>query len=453
MNPDTFRMLWAGGVIVLLVLLVSLLGLHPFLALLTVAIVLGIGCGLPFGQTVSEFQTGFGDTMKYVGIIIGLGTMLGTLLVRSGGADALANALARAGKKETVGYRVFFASLIVGLPLFFEVGFVLLVPIAYALAREMKISIIRVGLPMLAGLSVAHGLVPPHPAPTLAVGSLHAEMGRTIMLAIILGIPIGFISGPFFANFAARWVPLPPPDTFTAHEAERASAEAASAGRRPSLAAVLFCVLLPVVLMMAKSLVDTNIPDKTATLRAIFDFAGDPIMALFWAVLAGLILLGMGSGSTFRGANQSAGSGLGDIAGILLIVGAGGGFKQMLIATKVAAALGAWALSAHLSPLILGWLAAVLVRLATGSATVATITAVGLMTPIAAANPGVNKELLVLAIGCGSVFLSHVNDAGFWLVKEYFRMSVPETFKTWSLMETLISVVGLGFVMLASLVL
>lgn len=451
MNPDAYRMLWAGGSIVILVLLVSLFGLHPFLALLTVALILGLGCGLPFGETVSNFQTGFGDTMKYVGIIIGLGTMLGTLLVRSGGADALANALARAGKKETVGYRVFFASLIIGLPLFFEVGFVLLVPIAYALAREMKISMIRVGLPMLAGLSVAHGLVPPHPAPTLAVGSLHAEMGKTIMLAIALGIPIGFISGPFFANFAARWVPLGPPETFTAQEAERASAEAASAGRRPSLGAVLFCVLLPVILMMAKSVVDTNIPDKTATMRVIFDFLGDPIMALFWAVLAALIFLGVGSGLTFRKANAAAASGLGDIAGILLIVGAGGGFKQMLIATKVAAALGAWALSAHLSPLILGWLAAVLVRLATGSATVATITAVGLMTPIADANPTVSKELLVLAIGCGSVFLSHVNDAGFWLVKEYFRMTVPETFKTWSLMETLIAVVGLGFVMLASL--
>ena len=206
MNPDTFRMMWAGGAIVLLVLLVSLLGLHPFLALLTVALVLGIGCGLPFGQTVSEFQTGFGDTMKYVGIIIGLGTMLGTLLVRSGGADALANALARAGRKETVGYRVFFASLIIGLPLFFEVGFVLLVPIAYALAREMKISIIRVGLPMLAGLSVAHGLVPPHPAPTLAVGSLHAEMGRTIMLAVDVALgarrETGDLPAEFFADGA-----------------------------------------------------------------------------------------------------------------------------------------------------------------------------------------------------------------------------------------------------------
>ncbi|MBV9127653.1 MAG: hypothetical protein JO117_06145, partial [Verrucomicrobia bacterium] len=416
MTPESLHMLWAAISIVILVLLVSLLGLHPFLALLTVSLMLGLSCGLPFGDTVAAFQTGFGDTMKSVGIIIGLGTMLGTLLVRSGGADALANALARAGKKETVGYRVFFASLIIGLPLFFEVGFVLLVPIAYALAREMKISIIRVGLPMLAGLSVAHGLVPPHPAPTLAVGSLHAEMGKTIMLAIILGIPIGFISGPFFANIAARWVPLPPPDAFTAQEAEHASAQAPSAARRPSLAAVLFCVLLPVVLMMAKSVVDTNIADKTATIRVVFDFLGDPMMALFWAVLAGLLFLGIGSGATFSKSNQIASTGLGDIAAILLIVGAGGGFKEMLKATKVADTMGHWALGAHFSPLIIGWLAAVLVRLATGSATVATITAVGLMAPITAADPTVSKELMVLAIGCGSVFLSHVNDAGFWLV-------------------------------------
>ena len=228
MSPEAFHMLWAGISILILVVMVSVFGLHPFLALLTVALILGLGCGLPFPATIAAFQKGFGDVMGYVGIIIGLGTMLGVLLVRSGGADALANALARSGRKETVGYRVFFASLIVGLPLFFEVGFVLLVPIAFALAREMQISLIRVGLPMLAGLSVAHGLVPPHPAPTLAVASLHADMGKTIMLAIVLGIPIGLISGPFFANFISRFVNLPPPSLTDRIEGERRRAARAS---------------------------------------------------------------------------------------------------------------------------------------------------------------------------------------------------------------------------------
>lgn len=455
-------MLWAAGCIVLLVGLVSGLGLHPFLALLAVSVVLGLGGGLPFGQTITEFERGFGDVMGHVGIVVGLGTMLGTLLVRSGGADTLAGAFARSGGVRTVPYKLFLASLLIGLPLFFEVGFVLLVPLAFALARQMNVSTVRIGLPMLAGLSVAHALTPPHPAPTLAVASLHADVGRTILWALALGLPLGLLAGPVFASLAARWVrtaavpvPVATATVTTTEPADAVAATEPATGQPPSVGATLFCVLLPVVLMMSRSLVEA-VTAGGSPLRGVFGLLGDPVAALFFAVLAGAVLLGRprsGGHTTFRELNAALGEGLGAIAAILLIVGAGGGLKQMLIATKVAATLGNWAASVGLSPLVLGWLAAALVRIATGSATVATITAVGIMTPIAAANPTVHRELLVLAIGSGSVILSHVNDAGFWLVKEYFGLSVADTFKTWTLMETLIAVGGLALVLAVNAIL
>jgi GntP family gluconate:H+ symporter len=345
---------------------------------------------------------------------------------------------------------------LIGLPLFFEVGFVLLVPLAFVISKRMDTPILRVGLPMLAGLSVAHALVPPHPAPTLAVAAFHADAGKTILYAILVGIPTGILAGPLFANFAAGWVHsgssagalFPGPDN--AEEPTRAETRSMAAPG-PSLPAVLTTILLPPALMMSRSLGDAFVPGQ-GFLKSLIDFVGDPIAALLIALFFGMYTLELRRGLSMERLDGILNKSLGAIAAVVLIVGAGGGFKEMLIATKISDLIGQWATQAHISPLLLGWGAAAVVRIATGSATVATITGAGIMAPIVQSNPAVSKELMVLAVGSGSIILSHVNDAGFWLVKEYFQLSLPDTFKSWTLMETLLSVLGLTFVLLLSLV-
>jgi GntP family gluconate:H+ symporter len=344
--------------------------------------------------------------------------------------------------------------------LFFEVGFVLLVPLAFAISKKMQTSILLIGLPMLAGLSIAHGLVPPHPAPTLAVSIFHADAGKTIFYAIIVGLPTGLLAGPVFALLVSRWITTGPKHgavlaaediaDIPAHEVG-AKHDAKGVDSAPSMGAVITTVLLPPVLMMSRSVADAFLPADNAA-RIFFDFAGDPIIALLIALFFAIYALGLRQGDDMGRIQEILNRALGPIAAVIVIVGAGGGFKEMLIATKIGDLIGHWAASAHISPLLLGWSAAALVRVATGSATVATITGAGIVAPIVQAEPGVNKELMVLATGAGSLILSHVNDAGFWLVKEYFQLSLPDTFKSWTAMKTLLSVLGLIFVLLLSLV-
>jgi GntP family gluconate:H+ symporter len=441
MASDPVRLAVVVIAILALIVLITKFRIHPFIALILASWFLGIACGLPLAEVIKHFEKGFGDVLSFVGIVIGLGAMLGGILISSGGADVLANDLIALG----------------GLPLFFEVGFVLLVPLAFVISKRMETPILRVGLPMLAGLSVAHALVPPHPAPTLAVATFHADAGKTILYAILVGIPTGILAGPVFANFAAGWIHsgtsagalFAGPES-VAEETNRAKARS-MAGPGPSLPAVLTTILLPPALMMSRSLADAFLSGQS-TLKSLIDFVGDPIAALLIALFFGMYALELRRGLTMDRLDGILNKSLGAIAAVVLIVGAGGGFKEMLIATKISELIGQWATQAHISPLLLGWGAAAVVRIATGSATVATITGAGIMAPIVQADPAVSKELMVLATGSGSIILSHVNDAGFWLVKEYFQLSLPDTFKSWTLMETLLSVLGLIFVLLLSLV-
>ena len=442
MSPDFLRVLAAAAAVLLLVVLIARFRLHPFLALLVATLALGLLGGLPPAEVVKNLERGFGDVLSFVGVVIGLGTMLGGLLVFSGGADRLAQALVSLGGVRWVPWTIFFAALLIGLPLFFEVGFVLLAPLVVTIAGRMRAPIVAVGLPMLAGLSIAHALVPPHPAPTLAAATFHADIGRTILYGLLIGIPVGLLAGPAYALVATRLF------GFTGRAASREPEEAAGERRLapPPLAAVLTAILLPPVLMMGRSIADLGLA-VGSTPRAIADFVGDPIVALLVAVLYGLYALGLRGGRSLGDLQAILGRSLEPIATVVLIVGAGGGFKQMLIAIKIGDLLGHAATAARLSPLLVTWMAAALVRIATGSATVATITASGITVPLMESNPGVSPELMVLATGSGSIILSHVNDAGFWLVKETFGLTLGETFKSWSAMETLLSLGGLAAVL------
>ncbi|WP_042401850.1 GntP family permease [Streptacidiphilus carbonis] len=436
--------------IAVIVALISWLKLHPFLALTVGSGVLAAVAGTPFDKLMTSFSTGFGATVTSVGLLIGLGAMLGKLLADSGGADIIADTvLARSGPR-SMPWAMALIAAVLGLPLFFEIGVVLLVPIVVLVARRGNLPLMRVGIPALAGLSVLHGLIPPHPGPLVAVSALHANLGVTLALGLLVAVPTLVVAGPLFARVAERWVgPLVLPPTDEADDADRA-AEAAERPR-PSFGATLGTILLPVVLMLGKALVDITVDNPKATPQRILDFVGSPLIALLLAVLVAMVTLGRAAGFDRGRISATAAASLGPIAGIVFIVGAGGGFKQTLVDVGVGNVVSSWATHLHISALLLGWLIAVLIRLATGSATVATITAAGIVAPLATGMSTTHTSLLVLAIGAGSLFFSHVNDAGFWLVKEYFGMSVGQTLKSWSAMETVISVVSIALILPLSL--
>ncbi|MFB0615255.1 GntP family permease [Streptomyces sp. AGS-58] len=429
-----------------IVLLITKYKLHAFLALTIGSLVLGAVAGAPLDKAITSFTIGLGTTVAGVGVLIALGAILGKLLADSGGADQLVDTiLDRAGGRAMPWAMVLIASVI-GLPLFFEVGIVLLIPVVLMVARRGNYSLMRIGIPALAGLSVMHGLIPPHPGPLVAIDALHANLGVTLAFGILVAIPTVIIAGPLFSKVAARWVDVPAPDRMLP---TRATDELE---RRPGFGATLATVLLPVVLMLAKALVDIVVDDTTDRTQRVFDIVGSPLIALLAAVLVGFFTLGRPAGFTRDRLQRTVDKGLMPIAGILLIVGAGGGFKQTLIDSGVGQMILDISRDWSIPALLLGWLIAVAIRLATGSATVATVSAAGLVAPLAADMSTTHTALLVLAIGAGSLFFSQVNDAGFWLVKEYFGLSVGQTLKTWSVMETIISVVGGGLVLLLSLV-
>lgn len=429
-----------------IVLLITKLKLHPFLALTLGSGLLAAVAGAPFDKLLSSFSTGFGATVASVGLLIGLGAMLGKLLADSGGANIIADTvLARSGRK-ALPWAMALIAAVLGLPLFFEVGVVLLIPIVLLVARRGNVPLMRIGIPALAGLSVLHGLVPPHPGPLVAVDALKADLGITLALGLLIAVPTLIVAGPLFARVAERWVgPLEIPVATAPDESTRPE-------RTPSFGAVLATILLPVGLMLGKALADVVIDDPKALAQRVLDFVGSPLIALLAATLLGMLTLGRAAGFDRARISDTVGKSLGPIAGIVFIVGAGGGFKQTLIDVGVGNAVSAWSGKWHISALLLGWLIAVLIRLATGSATVATITAAGIVSPLAANLSSTHAALLVLAIGAGSLFLSHVNDAGFWLVKEYFGMSVGQTLKSWSVMETVISVVAIVLILPLSLI-
>lgn len=447
LSHQSFLLLNAAIAIIGLIVLITRFKLHPFIALIISALFLGLTSGMPVEKVVKSFQEGFGSVLGFVGIILALGTMLGKMMAESGGADQIARTLITAFGKERVQWSMMFAAFLVGIPLFFEIGFVLLIPLVFIVARRTGVSLIKIGIPLLAGLSAVHGLVPPHPGPLLAIGIFGADIGKTILYGLIVALPTAIVAGPIFASFISRYVPgkaSPELMEQLAHEPE--------ASNLPSFAVTLMTVLLPVFLMLLKTFADVVLVEGHI-LRIWLDMIGHPISALLLALLVSLYTFGYARGFESKRVLRLVEESLAPTAAIVMIIGAGGGFKQMLVASGVGDVIGEMAVSAQLSPIVLAWLVAALIRIATGSATVATITGAGIVAPVVDLIPGVNRELLVLATGAGSLILSHVNDAGFWMVKQYFNMTVSETFKTWTAMETLLSVVGLALTLLLSLAL
>ncbi|WP_282287393.1 GntP family permease [Pseudomonas sp. PS02302] len=445
MDHNSFLLLDALVTIIGLVLLITKFKVHPFIALTIASGFLGLTSGMPVEKVMKSFQDGFGGVLGFVGILLGLGTMLGKLMADSGGADQIAQTLIRAFGIKRVHWAMMFAAFLVGIPLFFEIGFVLLAPLVFIVARRTGLSLVKLGIPLLAGLSAVHGLVPPHPGPLLAVGVFGADIGKTIFYGLLVGLPTAMIAGPLFGAWISKRIPGSANPELVAQIAQETDNR-----NLPGFGITVFTVLLPVILMLLKAFADIFFAADNH-FRIWMDFIGHPITALLAALLLSFYSFGTACGFSREKIVKLLDQSLAPVAAIVLIVGAGGGFKQMLVASGVGEVIGNLAVQTQISPILLTWLVAAVIRVATGSATVATITGAGIVAPVVALIPGVNKELLVLAAGAGSVILSHVNDAGFWLVKQYFNMTVAETFKTWSMMETILSVVALAFILLLSL--
>ncbi|WP_130491905.1 GntP family permease [Motilibacter rhizosphaerae] len=458
-GSDTRLVLAALVGIALIILLITLLKLHPFLSLTVGALVTAAvaGSGLPAG--LASYTKGFGATTASVGILVALGAMLGRLLVDSGGAAQIVDTLVGRAGPRLLPWAMGLVGALIGLPMFFEIGLVLLMPVIVLVARRTEQPLMRVAVPAIAGLSAMHGFVPPHPGPLAAIGLLKADLGLTLGLGILVAVPALVLAGPVFSSVAVRLAPVGAPELFSSGDdgsednPDAATGEPATRPeRRPSFPVTLATVLLPVVLMLARSLADILQDDKGAMPRKALDFIGDPTVALLIGVLVAMWTFGFSLGLDRARTNAVLERSLAPIVGILLIVAAGGGFKQVLVDSGISKTISGWVEGSSISTLFLAWLIAVALRLATGSATVATTTAAGILAPAGAHLSSSHLSLLVLAIGAGSLFFSHVNDAGFWLVKQFLGLSVAQTFKTWSILETILSVVGIVVVLVLSVV-
>src|SRR6266571_2971929 len=414
MSANTLLLVYAFLAVVALIVLIAGFKLHPFVVLVAVSLALGAVAGMPLPSVVKAFQDGVGGVLGFVAIVVALGTMLGKMMAESGGATRIATTLIALFGYARVHWAIMVVAFIVGIPVFFQVGFMLLIPLVFTIARRSGLSVVKIGIPLVAGLSVVHGMVPPHPA-------------------------------AMFASWIAPRIQLPAENPMATQLSGEPSRE------MPGFGLTLFTVLLPVILMLAASVADVAL-DTTSALRATCDFVGSPIVALLFALLFSFWSLGYKQHFTRDQILKFANDCLGPTATILLVIGAGGGFNRVLLESGVGKAIADLAVGSHASPLLLAWGVAALIRVATGSATVAMTTSAGIVAPIALVTPGSHAELLVLATGAGSLVLSHVNDAGFWLIKEFFNMTVPQTLKTWTVAETIIGIAGLGFTLVLSLV-
>ena len=441
MPPSTglSLLIYAAVAIIALIVLIARFRLNPFVVITLVSVGLALVAGMPATSVVASYESGVGKTLGHIALVVALGTMLGKMMAESGGAEQVARTLIDRFGERNAHWAMVCIAFLVGLPLFFEVGFVLLVPIAFTVARRVGVSILMVGLPMVAGLSVVHALVPPHPAAMLAVQAYQASVGQTLFYAILIGIPTAIIAGPVYAKFIVPRIQLPDENPLAKQFLDREPRK-----QLPGFGITMATILLPVLLMLLGGWANL-ISTPGSAFNSFLLFVGNSVIALLLATLLSFWTLGIAQGFNRDAILRFTQECLAPTASITLLVGAGGGLNRILVDSGVTNEIVSLAQDFHLSPLLMGWLFAALMRVATGSATVAMTTASGIVAPVAMGLGYPHQELLVLATGAGSVIFSHVNDGGFWLIKEYFNMTVAQTFKTWTVLETLISVIAFLF--------
>jgi gluconate transporter len=429
--------------IVIVILGVSWWKWHAFISLVVASLFLAIFSGVPMDKIVTNYETGVGAVLGHLIGILALGTILGKMMSDSGAGMQVADFFFKKFGKKKMPWAMLLSGFIIGLPVFFEVGLVILLPLVISIHKSTKLNILLIGIPVLAGLSIVHGLVPPHPGAMTAIGIYNANMGHVLLYSLIVAFPTAVIAGPIFAKWIHKRVtPVGEPELIRVET---------KSDNLPGTGISFFIILLPVILMLL-TLIAPYISLPGAIEKFLL-FIGSPVIALLISCFAAYFFLGYRQGMDKTLIKKLTEECLMPLSSIILIIGAGGGFKQILIASGVGTAIAHMAEQMSLSPIVLAFLVAGLIRIATGSATVALPTAAGIVSPVVAHMSGVNLELLVIATGAGSLMFSHVNDAGFWLVKEYLGLTVKETFKTWTVMETILSFIAFGLTLILNTIL
>lgn len=443
-----------ASVVVLVLLIVSRVRMHPLLALLVVCIGVGFATGMDPAQIVKNITTGAGKTLGAVGVVIALGAMLGKILADSGTTEQLANAILRKTSDRMIPWAMTLVAFIVGIPMFFEVGLVVLLPLIFSVSRKLEAKqtfkgspYIYVGVPVIAALAAMHGMVPPHPGPLTAIATLKTAVGPTMLYGFLAALPAMVLGGPLYGMFLTPRMSVRPEeallDQYTLTQDE-------ATGNPPSVGLGILAALLPALLMLVRALAETLLPEGSSLLH-FAAFVGDPLIAMLLGVLFAAITLIYLRGGDAEKLRDALGKSLKPIVGIILIIAGGGAFQQVLTSAKVGDAIVHMTQQFAFPPLILGWLIAMLLSVSTGSATVGIVGAAGLLAPLAGSDPNLNLPLLALSIGCGSLFFNYANHAGFWLVKESFGMSIGEATKTISVVQSIVSIVGLLVVLLFNL--
>ncbi|QTF10629.1 gluconate transporter [Brenneria izadpanahii] len=432
----------AVGVAILLLLMIRF-KLNGFISLILVALAVGIMQGMPVDKVIASIKSGVGGTLGSLALIMGFGAMLGKLLADCGGAQRIATTLIDKFGKKHIQWAIVLTGFTVGFALFYEVGFVLLLPLVFSIVASARIPLLYAGVPMAAALSVTHGFLPPHPGPTAIAAIFHADMGKTLLYGTLLAIPTVILAGPVYARFL-KGIDKPVPEGL--YNPKQFSDE-----EMPSFGVSVGTALVPVILMALRAVAEMVLP-KGHSFLPYAEFFGDPVMATLISVLIAIFTFGLNRGRSMDEVMATITDSIKIIAMMLLILGGGGAFKQVLVDGGVDKYIAVMMEGSSISPILLAWLIAATLRIALGSATVAAITAGGIAAPLIAST-GVSPELMVIAVGSGSVIFSHVNDPGFWLFKEYFNLTIMETIKSWSALETIISVCGLiGCLLLAMVV-
>ncbi|SDM54270.1 gluconate transporter [Fictibacillus solisalsi] len=429
---DAYLLIITLAAIALVIVGVSVFKWHAFISLTVASLFLALTAGLSLDKIVSAYETGVGGVLGHLVGILALGTILGKMMAESGAGMQVADFFVRKFGVKKLPWAMLFSGFIIGIPVFFEVGILIVLPLVISIQKTTKQNILLISLPVIAGLSIVHGLVPPHPGALTAISIYKANLGHVLIYSLIIAIPAAIIAGPLFAKWVhKRVVPQGEPELIRFNTNYK---------KLPSTGISFFIILLPVLLMVLAAVAPYMSMPKG--FEKFLAFIGSPVIALLISVFAAFYFLGIRQGMDKNMLRKFSEESLIPVGSIILIIGAGGGFKQILIDSGVGDTIGQMSENLSLSPLVLAFLIAGLIRIATGSATVALTTAAGIVSPIIEHMSGVNLELLVIATGAGSLMFSHVNDAGFWMVKEYLGLTVNETFKTWTVLETLLSFVA-----------
>jgi len=427
----------------LLILLISYFKINAFLSFLIVSILAGIALGIPLEALPSSVNNGIGSIMKDLTLIIVLGAMLGKLVAESGAAQKIADVMVDTFGTKYIQWGLMTTGFIVGIPLFYGIGFVLLVPLIFSVVYKYKLPAVYIGLPMLAALSVTHGFLPPHPSPVALVAMFKADMGMTLIYGLAVAIPAIILAGPVFSSFLKN-IQSGPVTLFEQKETQNDF-------NVPGKANSFISAILPVFLLIIVTVIPLCFPNMSNNVKSVVSFIGSPSIVMLIAVSFATYTLGLRQGRSMKEIMDIYGDAVKDIAMILLIIAGAGIFKQIMEDSGVSAELAGHLKQLPVHPLILGWLIAAIIRGCVGSATVAALTAAGVIMPLVAES-GVNPCLMVLSLGAGSLMFSHVNDAGFWMFKEYFNISLKDTLKSWSVMEAIVSIVGLIGVLILSFI-